>query len=292
MGGGDRAALVRICDPAGRPRGSGFVADDRGTVVTGHETVDGLAHVLLRADPGDRTWIAGPDDVTTLPEAGLALLRTDGLGVRPLPVAAPGTPVEPGTYVRLPAGGWREARVLGTTPVTYTATDSGHDIDDVLELAIGTDGREALRLSGEAAGGPVVNAATGAVLGVLGTALHGPRRAGGFALPLPPAGPLAELLRRNAATVPCFGADLNLAGVLELTATGTLPGPGDPVDWPAPVERPDCVREFTALLDGGAPVLALVGGPGTGRTTELAALRARRARGAEPAPTVWLRGAD
>lgn len=40
------------------------------------------------------------------------------------------------------------------------------------------------------------------------------------------------------------------------------------------------------------PVLALVGAPGTGRTTALATLCARRARGVAPAPTVRLRGAD
>lgn len=39
-------------------------------------------------------------------------------------------------------------------------------------------------------------------------------------------------------------------------------------------------------------VLGLVGEPGTGRTTELAAIAARRATGPVPAPTLWLRGAD
>ncbi|WP_418959445.1 serine protease [Streptomyces tritici] len=292
MGRGDRATLVRICDPAGRARGSGFVADDRGTVVTGHETVDGLARVVLDA-PGGRSWVARAADVTALPEAGLALIRSEGLGVRPLPVAARDTAsIEPGTYVRLPAGGWREARVLGTGPVTYTATEQSHTVDGVLELAIGTDGREALRRSGEAAGGPVLDVATGAVLAVLGTALHGRRRAGGHALPLPRSatGPLGALLRRNAATVPCYGADLNLAGVLELTATGAPPA--CPGEGPEPVERADCARETAAFPKSDALVLALVGAPGTGRTTELAALCARRARGDEPAPTVWLRGAD
>ena len=72
------------------------------------------------------------------------------------------------------------------------------------------------------------------MLGVLGTALlpeptEAPgepagHRAAGFALPLRERqtdglGPLADLLARNAATVPAYGADLNPAGVLELTAT-------------------------------------------------------------------------
>ncbi|MGW0468746.1 trypsin-like peptidase domain-containing protein [Streptomyces sp. NPDC003027] len=289
MARGDLATLVRICDPAGRPRGTGFVADDRGTVVTSHEAVDGLVRLLLTA-PGDRTCLAETDAITPLPESGLALVRTDGLGVRPLPIAAR-REIEAGAYVRIAAHGWREARVLAAASVTYTALDRFHVLDNALELAIGTEGAEALRLGGQAAGGPVLDPDTGAVLAVLGTALHGERRAAGYALPLGPAGPLAALLRRNAATVPCYGQDLNLAGVLELTATSTGSA-GAPGERAHPVERADLVREFAAFAAGDALVLALVGLPGTGRTTALAAHCARRARGTEPAPTVWLRGAD
>lgn len=291
MGRGNLATLVHICDPAGRPRGTGFVADELGTVVTSHEAVDGLVRVMLHG-PGDRICLAEADAIVPLPETGLALVRTGGLGVRPLPISARER-VEPGTYVRLAARGWREARVLGAAQVTYTATDRLHLVGDVLELAIGTDGSDALRLGGEAAGGPVLDSSTGAVLAVLGTAPQSGHRAAGFVLPLratgrPPDGPLAELLRRNAATVPGYGHDLNLAAVLELTAT-SVGSAGGSSAWPEPVERPDIVRElasFTAL------VMGLVGDPGTGRTTELAALAARRARGPEPAPTVRLRGAD
>jgi hypothetical protein len=291
MGRGDLATLVHICDPAGRPRGTGFVADELGTVVTSHEAVDGLVRVVLHA-PGDRTCLAEADAIVPLPEAGLALVRTEGLGMRPLPISARER-VEAGTYVRLAARGWREARVLGAAQVTYTATDRCHLVGDALELAIGTDGSDALRPGGEAAGGPVLDSSTGAVLAVLGTALQSGHRAAGFALPLratgrPPDGPLAELLRHNAATVPGYGHDLNLAAVLKLTAI-SVGSAGSPGAWPDPVERPDTVREFASFT---ALVMGLVGDPGTGRTTELAALAARRARGPEPAPTVWLRGAD
>ncbi|MGW0315804.1 trypsin-like peptidase domain-containing protein [Streptomyces flavidovirens] len=298
--------LVRICDPAGRPRGTGFVADDRGTVVTSHEAVDGLTRIVLHAPgepggPGERTCLAEADAITPLPETDLALVRTEGLGVRPVPVAVRDR-IETGTYVRLAAGGWREARVLRPVTVTYTATDRFHLIDHAVELAMGTAGSDALRLGGPAAGTPVLDAETGAVLAVLGTALCAERRAAGFAVPLRaaaaawPDGPLAELLRRNAATVPGFGPDLNLAGALQLTATSAGPGPGR---WQGPVERPETAREFTAFsassassASAGALVLALVGDPGTGRTTELAALAERCAQGPEPTPTLWLRGAD
>ncbi|MFG2486524.1 serine protease [Streptomyces virginiae] len=289
------AELVKICDPAGRERGSGFVADDRGTVVTSHEAVDGLPRVVLHA-PG-RTWLAEAADVTALPGLALALIRTDGLGLRPLPVA-PREVIDPGTYVRLPARGWRQARVLGGTEVDYPATDRSHAVPAgvAVELAIGTDGRDALRLGGEACGGPVLDADSGSVLAVVGTALRAEHRSGGFAVALraaagaDPHGPLAALLERNAATVPGHGADLNLAGALELTAT-TL-GASLLPDGPEPVERPGIAAELAAFPTGDRPVLGLVGDPGTGRTTELAALAVRRARGACPAPTLWLRGAD
>ncbi|MFD5148600.1 serine protease, partial [Streptomyces sp. NPDC058401] len=298
------AELIRICDLAGRPRGSGFVADDRGTVLTSHEAVDGLARVVLHgAPPGERTWVAGASDVTVLPELGLALVRSDGLGVRPLPVA-PRAVIAPGTYVRLSARGWRQARVLGPAEAAYTAAalgagDGAQLLPAALELAIGTDGRDALRLGGEACGGPVLDAQTGAVLAVLCTALHAERRSGGFAVPLTaaaaadPGGPLAALLERNAATVPGHGPDLNLAGALQLT--GTTLGAVLATGGPEPVDRPAIAAELDAFTAGDRPdrpVLALVGRPGTGRTTALAALAARRARGPRPAPTLWLRGAD
>ncbi|MFG2358123.1 trypsin-like peptidase domain-containing protein [Streptomyces sp. NPDC048521] len=289
----DDTVLVRIRDLAGRPRGIGFLADHEGTLLTSHEAVDGLPRLVLQA-AGDRTCVVGADAVTPLPQLNLALVRTAGLDVAPLPLTVQER-IDAGTYVRIAAGCWREARVLAATQVSYTATDRFHLLDDVLELAIGTAGRDALRLGGGAAGGPVLDACTGAVLGVLGTALHTAERDAGFAVPLRPAdGALADLLARNAATVPAYGADLNLAGMLELTATSVAQdGPHGIHAGPvAPVERADTARELTAFTEGDRTVLGLVGAPGSGRTTELAALAARWARGERPAPTLWLRGAD
>lgn len=321
-GAGD-PELVRICDSAGLTRGSGFVADDRGTVVTSHEAVDGLTRVVLHGPgPAGRVWVARPQDVTVLPDLALALVRTDGLGVRPLPVAARGV-LAPGTYVRLLARGWRQARVLGGVEVSYLAADgrryvltagpsggagaarpegvSGRAGDPgragpAVELAIGTDGRDALRLGGDACGGPVLDPATGAVLAVVSTALRAEHRSGCFAVALraaaaaDPGGPLAALLARNATTVPAYGPDLNLAGALELAGT-TLAAAGLP-DPAALVDRPGVAAELAAFTAGNHPVLAVVGTPGTGRTTALAALTVRRAAGEPPAPTLWLRGAD
>ncbi|MGW0897867.1 trypsin-like peptidase domain-containing protein, partial [Streptomyces goshikiensis] len=288
------AELVRICDLAGRPRGSGFVADDRGTVLTSHEAVDGLTRVVLHG-PGERIWLAEAEDVTPLPGLALALVRTDGLGLAPLPVAMRDV-IVPGTYVRISARGWRQARVLSAdAEATYTATDRFHVLPAVVELAIGTDGRDALRLGGEACGGPVLDAGTGAVLAVLGTALLAERRSGGLAVPLraaaaaDPRAALAALLERNEASAPGYGEDLNLAGALK--PTGTTVGAALTPELPEPVPRPGIAAELAAFTAGDRHVLGLVGDPGTGRTTALAALASARARGPHPAPTLWLRGA-
>ncbi|MEU3006452.1 serine protease [Streptomyces sp. NPDC007020] len=295
MGSGDRSKLVKICDQAGRPRGTGFVADGRGTVVTAHQAVIAPGPLLLHGT-GGRTCRVAPDDITALPALGLALLRTggpDALDAEPLPIAGRDR-AEPGGYVDIAAHGRREARVLGTTPATYTAPDGvGHPVPAALDLALGTDGRDALRSGGAAIGGPVTDPATGAVLGILSTALTAPHEAASLALPIPRGtdDTLDALLRRNAAVAPAYGPHLNLAGALQLTATsvGSADGPEARTE---PVERTDVHAELAAFAAGTGLVLGLVGAPGTGRTTELAALAARRADGAAPAPTLWLRGAD
>ncbi|MFD5202692.1 serine protease [Streptomyces sp. NPDC058375] len=295
MGSGDRSKLVKICDQAGRPRGTGFVADERGTVVTAHQAVVSPGPLLLHGT-GGRTCTVAPDDITALPALGLALLRTggpDALDAEPLPIAGRDR-AEPGGYVDIAAHGRREARVLGTAPATYAASDGvGHPVPAALELALGTDGRDALRSGGAAIGGPVTDPATGAVLGILCTTLTAPHEAAGLALPITRGADdtLDALLRRNAAVAPAYGPHLNLAGALQLTATSVASADG-PEARTAPVERADVHAELAAFAAGTGLVLGLVGAPGTGRTTELAALAARRADGGAPAPTLWLRGAD
>lgn len=322
-------ALVRIRDLAGRTRGTGFLADHDGTVITSHEAVDGAAQLVLQpmadgagggaAGGGGWTCVVAADALTPLPEAGLALVRAGGFGphrLTPLPIAA-ARPAA-GTAVRLWAGGWLDGTVAGPgSGVMYTATERVHLLDDTLELGLCAGGREALRLRGLAVGGPVLDARTGAVLGILGTALHPQapgrgrtgesafgRRAGGFAIPLravaegAPQGGLAALLERNAATVPAYGSELNPAGARHL-AELSMPSTDSaepPRPWREPVERPEVAAEFARFEEGHgtarASVLGLVGQPGCGRSTELAGLAARRAQGPGPAATLWLRGAE
>ncbi|MBO8189661.1 S1C family serine protease [Streptomyces spirodelae] len=292
-----RPTLVRIRDLAGRPRGLGFVADGLGTVVTSHEAVDGLGRVVLHAGDGTRsTLVAADRDITPVPRWNLALIRTPGLHhLDPLVIGGertrPGTPA-----VLLTEDEALHATLIGTVPATYTSTARYHAMERVLQVELPEADGVPLRLSRRASGAPVVDAATGAVLGVLGTALHATSgRRGTFAVPLraagmaAPDGPLGVLLRRNGAVVPGFGPDLNLAGVLRLTAACVGPA----VERCAhAVTRPEVAEAFEMFAHSGASVLALVGAPGTGRTTELAAAIARRARAAAPAPSVWLRGAD
>ncbi|WP_328916522.1 MULTISPECIES: trypsin-like peptidase domain-containing protein [unclassified Streptomyces] len=292
--GGERDdVLIRVCDLAGRPRGTGFLAHADGTMITSHEAVDGLARLVLHA-PGGQVCLVETGAITALPETGLALVATEGLALPPLPIA-PGGPAHPERRTRLRLPHRTEGVVVGTTAATYTATDRFHLLDDVYELAL--DGADLNRVAPQASGAPLIDAATGAVLAVVVTAVQTGHRAGGFAVPLrarcAPA-PLAELLSRNAATVPAYGPHLNLAGALQLT--GASVAAARPGAWREPVDRPEvaaALGEFLAMRGESAPLaLGLVGEPGTGRSTVLAQLAAERARGPHPAPTVWLRGAE
>ncbi|WP_234380109.1 trypsin-like peptidase domain-containing protein [Streptomyces sp. CMB-StM0423] len=343
--------VVRIRDLAGRPRGTGFLVDAEGTVLTSHEAVDGLARLVLHA-PGDaHTWLVESADVTSLPGADLAVVRAPGLaGARAFALAA--AVPEDGTEVAVALPLARvPGRVVAAAAATYTATDRYHLVDGVLQLALAP--HESLRAGGEASGAPVVDAASGAVVAVVGTALHADRGGVAHAVPLrgaadDAAGTLGAALDRGGAQVAAYGRDLNLAGAVELGEAGggaaagaggfwgaagaggvaaadrvawaaaatvtrgaagpggaavagvaeglgacvgaALPGGSCAHVWGPPVERRGVGTEFGRFFGGGAHVLALAGGPGTGRSTELAGLAARRA--AEGAPSVRLRGAD
>ncbi|MEV0535289.1 serine protease [Kitasatospora sp. NPDC050463] len=307
--GGDEVAgdperyLLRIRDLDGRLRGLGFVADPQGTVLTAHESVAGLDRIVLHT-PGGQTRVLGPDSVLPLPGHGLALLRTDavgGLPVPPLPIAAPGGAIA-GCEVVLPALTGEEGRavilrcgVLGATGAVYAHPDRFHLLGGVLLLDVPVVGGAVL----VPAGAPVLDARSGAVVGVAAPALRAPEQ--GSALTAAPAngsgsgegGPeLAEVLARNAAGVPAYGSALNLAGVLRLAAAQVAAagaGPGRVTALAADrIDRPDGL----AGDEPSATVTALVGAPGSGRTTELAALAVRRGGGDRPLPTLWLRGAD
>ncbi|MEU6238448.1 S1C family serine protease, partial [Kitasatospora sp. NPDC047058] len=304
--------LVRIRDLDGRLCGLGFVVDPQGTVLTAHESVAGLGRIVLHT-PGGQTRVLGPDSVLPLPAHGLALLATDGVGglpVPPLPVAgADGLPAGPGVVLPAPAG--EDGRtvalrcgVLGATGAVYVpAVPVGgpppgaarfHLLGGVLLLdpPVVSGGAAAVP-----AGTPVLDARSGAVVAVAAPALRAPEQAGALtAAPVhgqtPTARALAAALARNAAGVPAYGAALNPAGVLRLAAAqlaAASAGPGRVAALAADrVDRPDGLAGEEPV----ATVTALIGAPGSGRTTELAALAVRRGGGDRPRPVLWLRGAD
>lgn len=274
-------ALVRVSDSAGRPRGLAFPVDHEGTLLTSHEAVDGLSALLLTW-PGGAVRRLVAAEVLLLPEYGLALLHTDAV-LPPLPLAG-----GQGTHlVAVPAPGRTlQGGVADQVTARYAAAERWHLIADVwrLDLSQAPNG-----LPVELSGAPVLDAETGAVVAVATAALRCEQRGSVLAVPLRAAAghpAVADLMARNAVGVPAHGRALNLAGVLDL-ASATLTGLGPLLG--CRVDRPDAPP---ADWSEDRPVLAVVGASGTGRSTELAALAARRAQSAHRLPTVWLRGAE
>jgi len=102
-------------------------------------------------------------------------------------------------------------------------TDRFHLLGDALEWRSVRPAPTRCGWAADSAGGPVLDAfLDGAVVAVLGTALARRAQGGGLAVPLrgPDAeGPLTALLARNRDDGARVGADLESAGVLEMTAT-------------------------------------------------------------------------
>ena len=274
-------ALVRVSDSSGRQRGLAVPVDHQGTLLTSNEAVDGASALLLHW-PGGAVRRLAAADITALPAHDLALLRTDAV-LPPLPL---GTGQDT-RLIQLPGPSQTlQGGVAGLVTARYAAAERWHLVADVwmLELDQVPHG-----LPVELSGAPVLDAETGAVVAVATAALRSHRRGAVLAVPLRAAAgepAVADLLARNAATVPAYGRALNLAGVLELTAATT--------EALTPLVGPRVERADAPPADWSAdrPVLAVLGEPGCGLTTELAALALRRARSATRQPTVWLRGAD
>lgn len=299
-------ALVGVLDGTGRLRGLGFTADPQGTVVTAHEVAAGPGALALRLPDGTLRPL-GPDAVEPLPELGLALLHpaadgppgpdpanTPAVPAGPLPAALPiaqdadrvdgrplallrptapdGTPAAPH-----PVG------LAGRCTAVLVLPEGLHAVPGTLVLAVPPQA--------VLPGTPVLDTTTGAVLAVLAPALRGERPDTVAAAPLTGTG-LHRLLRRNAESVPAHGTALNLGGVLQLAAAqlhSAGPGPSRTAELAA--DRTDRADGLT----GEEPddlLTVLVGAPGSGRSTELAALAVRRGAGARPLPTLRLRGAD
>ncbi len=279
MGRGDLATLVRICDPAGRTRGTGFLADHHGTVVTSHEAVDGLSRVLLRA-PGDRSWLAEAGAVTPLPESGLALVRSEGLGVRPCrSPPAPRSSPAPTSGSRPTAGARRASSApppSRTPPPTASTTSTRPSPSPSAPRAP----RPPPRRPGRGEPRPRHRHR------------HRPRRP----RHRPPRRPQNRRIRgpapaRRSAHRPAAAQRRHRPRLRPRPQPRRDPRTRRHLHRPrtgprtlARARRTRRLRPRTRPLHHRAgPVLALVGAPGTGRTTALAALCARRA-GARPRP--------
>ncbi|MFF8775165.1 serine protease [Kitasatospora sp. NPDC015120] len=285
----------------------------------GRTRVVGPEHVRALPGHGLALLCPGPAGGPALPPLPLAEPPEDGSGGDLLvPVPVPGGGEADGRTALLRCG------PAGTTAAVYPQGGRFHPIDGVLLL----DVPSAADAAALPAGAPVLDAASGAVVAVVAPGLRVPGRPGPpAAVPVRgavAAGPaLAEVLARNAADVPGYGRALNLAGVLRLTAAqvaGASAGPGRVAALAADrVDRPDGLVEWAGLSATGSAaqaggawpgpdagmwgalggtgaadtgMVALVGAPGSGRSTEAAAVAVRRGGGRCPRPTVWLRGAD
>ncbi|WP_405013266.1 serine protease [Kitasatospora sp. NBC_01539] len=287
-------APVAVTDAHGYPTGLALPLDRHGTLAAPLEALTGPGGRVLHL-PGGRTAVLAPGGVHALGTSGLALLHT-------APPDRPDGPEQPEQSERPgrtdgphPAvAALREDAALAVlhrpapdaAPVLLPCTPAGRLHAPAAVL---------LRLPATAvppaAGAPVVDTATGAVVALLAPGLTGARADTAAALPLAHVLP-ADLLLRNAESAPAFGAALNLGGILALAATALASATAGPCPVAAlaadRVERPDGLtgEEPTAT------VTVLQGTAGSGRSTELAALAARRSARPHPLPTLWLRGAD
>jgi hypothetical protein len=291
-------ALVAVLTQDGEVCGTGFVIDGNGTVLTCHHVVDGLASVRLRGSDGS-TQIAGSEAFVFAPEIDLALIRTaEPLG-NPLPlVSEPAAMPEYWTkgFHRL-GEGIRAAfpvqgRIIGRTSVSYHSGTASYDIDDVFVLRDDA-------IDPGLSGAPVLDPNAGVVVAVVSTKLVRKNDQAGFAVPIGHAvthsgthPELARAVARNQDVIPAYGPYLNAPAARALCAAVTDSEIENLQQFRhvslnrrvARVEIEDATARFLAT---DAPVFALIGPSGVGKSTEVAAL-ARRL----PGRALLLRGSS
>jgi hypothetical protein len=134
------AALVAIMSHDGA-RGTGFVIDKHGTVLTCHHVIDGLSSVQLRAPDGS-THEVSEAAIVAAPEIDLALISAASPIGTPLPIVSEvTTATEYWTkgYHRLSeairAAFPVRGRIIGRTSVSYRSDTFGYEINDVFVIA-------------------------------------------------------------------------------------------------------------------------------------------------------------
>ena len=270
-----REVVIKVLDTNDQLRGTGFVVEPAGTVLTCHHVIDGLSDVRLVGPTGERCDVS-LDDAVLMPARDLALLPAKR-GIAPELAISP---VGPAVGDVFRSAGFHRlgdqigdsfpvtGTITGTTHVRYCTAAYRYDLTDVLVLA---DDHFAEGLSGA----PVTDADGAVVVGVISTRLDGDGGAAGFGVPLPTNAPaeLSPVLACNDRLVPALGTHLNTAGLHELCSTqvaGAVRALSETrgVDLDRRVDRTGIVASLGAETSAG--VRGLVGPSGIGKSTELA----------------------
>jgi hypothetical protein len=278
---------LRIADREGRPLGSGFAV--RGAVLTcahvvGHRPADDLMAGSFRVAA---VRISEVHDVALLEIDG----DVDGLPVawtRPDEVMLAGFPLEPGLTGALFGTG----RVSGRGAIGYEAHARSYQLPEAWALA------EAFVSPGDS-GGPVVDRASGAVVGITVanfssvTGLSGPS---GFALPLSALVDdqvIGGVLRQAEDLTPRYGPHPNAPAALAWCREATRAevermSRERLLDRQRTVGRPRLQEELVRFLEGDAAVWAVVDRSGLGKSTAFATMAAEIA----DRPTLFIRAME
>lgn len=273
------AALIAVLADDDSVLGTGFVVDEHGTVLTCHHVIDGLASVRLRATDGS-ILEADEEAFSAAPEIDLALIRTSSAFGIPLPVASKALSVTTfwtkgyhGDSKAIRAAIPVQGHSTGTTSVSYRSKKTSYNIDDVLVLRDEP-------IDPGLSGAPVLDLEAGVVIAVVSTKFVRNSWNGGFAVPIAHAArnaALADAVKENETSIPAFGAYLNAPAAQALCREITdseidkLAQLRD-VDLSRRVPRAGVTAAFSKFLSERAPILALTGSSGVGKSTEIAAL--------------------
>jgi hypothetical protein len=287
------AALIRVCDAETKATvGTGFLTNSDGTVLTCHHVVAARTQLWLEAADGGCT--VDQERIHPLPELDLAVLQAPGLGGQPLPLGPTDHHVTRfwtkgyhriGQQIRsaFPA----EGTIAGTAHIMYEQHDRLYELDRALVL-------EESEFGPGLSGAPLLDPETGVVQAVLSTKWRKPGKVAGYATPIPGAADapaIQPLIERNRARVPAYGRFFNPAAASHLCkrqlneALREVAGADQvPLDKHTPRHAAeDAFRSFQA---DGAPVFALIGTSGSGKSSEAAWLASTY-----DGPILLLRGA-
>jgi hypothetical protein len=280
-------ALVRVCSAERTTRGTGFLVADDLILTCAHVVIDGPP--MIEAADG-RLYETALEIVPSLAAIDLALLRCKtAIGV-PLPLATTAPVPMPfwSKGFQLQSAAIRDAVPIeglmpGTTTVVYGSPPV--TLEDVLVLTNADIGHGM-------SGAPVLDREWGAVLGVVNTRFRMARddarwrgtALAGFAVSLDKGGQasseLRALVQGNRRTVRAYGPYLNALAATDLCRNITsevlenldVTGRVLPTRY---CERTGVTGALMRFLVSEAPILAIVGRSGVGKTAEFAHLSRR-----------------